>query len=388
MPVAAPRIATPPSTYLLRAGLIGTLAFAVYGLTWLGMAPNRLLPGQPVSAVQALGLAAHGVIALALFAEIAALRSRGAAVAAVILVAALALTLWETGAAAKVLLHDRPPAARAYFGAGFWLACAAMVGLAFEHGREAGRFAVPAIAALILAIVAAGILAGRFDSLSLMVEYKARMASVHAAFQQHIVLSLSALVLAVLVALPLGWASFRSERIEALVNAVLSAVQVTPAIALFGLLIPLLAGLLAAAPRLRGLGLSAIGPAPALIGVSIYLALPLLRGLVSGLRATEPAVVEAAQAMGMTEARMMIEVRVPLGLPILVGALRVAAVQSIGLMVLGGLIGAGGLGAIVFEGMSQLAPDLIVLGAIPIVGLALAVDAGMVGLNRAFGSSQ
>ena len=162
----------------------------------------------------------------------------------------------------------------------------------------------------------------------------------------------------------------------------------TPAIALFGLLIPLLAGLLAAAPRLRGLGLSAIGPAPALIGVSIYLALPLLRGLVSGLRATEPAVVEAAQAMGMTEARMMIEVRVPLGLPILVGALRVAAVQSIGLMVLGGLIGAGGLGAIVFEGMSQLAPDLIVLGAIPIVGLALAVDAGMVGLNRAFGSSQ
>ena len=138
----------------------------------------------------------------------------------------------------------------------------------------------------------------------------------------------------------------------------LATVQVIPALALFGLLIPVLAALLSAVPALRSLGLGAIGPAPALIGVAVYLALPLLRGLVTGLRATDPAVVEAAQAMGMTELRITLEVRIPLGLPILMSALRVAAVQSIGLMTLGGLIGAGGLGAVVFEGMSQLAADL------------------------------
>ena len=245
---------------------------------------------------------------------------------------------------------------------------------------------MPAIAALILAIVAAGVLAGRFDSLSLMVEYKARMASVHAAFQQHIVLSLSALVLAVLVALPLGWASFRSERIEALVNAVLSAVQVTPAIALFGS-IPLLAGLLSGTEAARPRALRhrpGAGPDRRL-DLSCAAALARSRQRLARDRARRR---RSRAGDGHDRGAQMIEVRVPLGLPILVGALRVAAVQSIGLMVLGGLIGAGGLGAIVFEGMSQLAPDLIVLGAIPIVGLALAVDAGMVGLNRAFGSSQ
>jgi osmoprotectant transport system permease protein len=107
------------------------------------------------------------------------------------------------------------------------------------------------------------------------------------------------------------------------------------------------------------------------------LALPLLRGIVSGLKATDPSVVEAAQAMGMTDLRTTLDIRIPLGLPILMGALRVAAVQSIGLTTLGGLIGAGGLGAIVFTGMSQFAADLIILGSIPIVLLALAVDSGL-----------
>jgi osmoprotectant transport system permease protein len=85
----------------------------------------------------------------------------------------------------------------------------------------------------------------------------------------------------------------------------------------------------------------------------------------------------------MTEMRTTLEVRIPLGLPILMSALRVAAVQSIGLMTLGGLIGAGGLGAIVFEGMSQLASDLIILGAIPIVILALIADMGLAWVSGA-----
>jgi osmoprotectant transport system permease protein len=165
--------------------------------------------------------------------------------------------------------------------------------------------------------------------------------------------------------------------VETLANAVLGITQVTPALALFGLLIPLFAALVAAVPALRDLGIRAIGPAPALIGVAAYLALPLLRGLVSGLRSADPAAVEAARAMGFTEGRITREVRVPLALPVLIGALRVAAVQSVGLVTLGGLIGAGGLGAIVFEGMAQFAGDLILLGALPVVVLALLTDAAL-----------
>jgi osmoprotectant transport system permease protein len=374
----------------VRLGLLAALVAAICGLTWLSIAPNRLLPGQPIGAVRALGFLAPGIVILAVAAEIAGLlRVAGHGISVALLLAAIALALAGAGLAADRFLEGQPHFARAMLGPGFWLTIAALVGLAFEHGRlTTFRFA-PAIVVLWLgAILSIGWGTGLFDHLSLAVEYKARMAAVDAAIAQHVVLSASALAIASVIALTLGWVSFRSPSAEATVNAVLGAVQVTPAIALFGLLIPLLSSVLVAVPGLRSFGLAAVGPAPALIGVAVYLALPLLRGFVSGLKAADPAVVEAAQAMGMSEARTILDVRVPLGLPILIGAFRVAAVQSIGLMVLGGLIGAGGLGAVVFEGMSQLAADLILLGAIPIIALALAVDAAMVGLAKVFGYPQ
>jgi osmoprotectant transport system permease protein len=371
------------SARLLRLGL-GLIAIAaLYGLSWLALAPNRLLPGEPVSAPQALGLMAH--LAAFLIAISGFLGGRPAvhAMAIAALLLALVLALIGTGLSAKDLLQGRPPPARVSLGPGFWSSLAAIVLLALEHARAMqARWVSAVILTCVGAILVAGFMTGTFDHLSLVVEYKARLASVHLAFYRHIGLALGALALALTIALPLGWAAFRIPRVEAVANAVLGAVQVTPAIALFGLLVPLLAALLSAAPALREIGIGAVGPAPALIGVAVYVALPLLRGLISGLRATDPAAVEAAQAMGMTHARTVAEIRIPLGLPILIGAVRVAAVQSIGLMTLGGLIGAGGLGAIVFEGMSQLAADLILLGAIPIVGLALVVDMGMAWVNR------
>jgi osmoprotectant transport system permease protein len=367
---------------LQGALVVGALA-AFYGLSWLAVAPNRLLPGQPVSAVQAIGPVIHGVGALTVAAALLPARRFGLA-SLVCLGAALALMFVGTGAGAKLALQGHPPAARAMLGAGFWCGTAALVALAVERARRIGfPWAVPATLLTIGGLVVVGSVLGWFEGVSLMVEYRARLSALSMAAGQHIVLSLGALALSIAIAAPLGWAALRSRRFEATADVVLATIQVTPALALFGLLIPILAALLRAAPELRSFGLGAIGPAPALIGVAVYLALPLLRGLVSGLRATDPAVVESAQAMGMTEMRTTLEVRIPLGLPILMSALRVAAVQSIGLMTLGGLIGAGGLGAIVFEGMSQLASDLIILGAIPIVILALIADMGLAWLSGA-----
>jgi osmoprotectant transport system permease protein len=230
-------------------------------------------------------------------------------------------------------------------------------------------------------MILTGAALGVFDRLSLMVEWRARHGAIQAALMQHVALAMAALALALLVAVPLGILAFRSPRADAVIGAGLNAFQVVPAIALFGLLIPLLAALLSGLPALRSMGLGAIGATPALIGVAIYVALPLTRGVAGGLRAADPAAVEAARAMGMTQARITREVRLPLGLPVLAAAIRVAAVQSIGLVTLGGLIGAGGLGAVVFEGMSQLAADLILLGALPIVALALLADAFLSGLE-------
>ncbi|HEY8380603.1 MAG TPA: ABC transporter permease subunit [Microvirga sp.] len=318
-----------------------------------------------------------GILPVFVAGAVVACRQQAGPMALGLTLAALVLMLAATGGAAERLLDGRPPAARVALGAGFWVALAALLSLTAEIARQGAPWLRLVGLGAGAAAVLGGAALGLFDSLSLMAEYRARMDGVHGALRQHLVLSGSALLLALLLALPLGWAAFHSRRVEAAANAALGAVQVTPAIALFGLLIPLLSALLAWWPDLRRLGLGAIGPAPALIGVAVYVALPLLRGLVAALRSVDPAILEAARAMGMTESRVTADVRLPLGLPILVGAVRVAAVQSIGLMTLGGLIGAGGLGAIVFEGMAQFAPDLILLGALPVVALALATDAGL-----------
>jgi osmoprotectant transport system permease protein len=332
-------------------------------LGFIGVAPNRLLPGEGVSAMAAMGF--WLVVPVALLGLGAWRRLPGWAGAAAAGLAVVAM-LGLAGMAAAERLADLAPAARASFGAGFWVAVAAGLALVAMRGAWMG-----------LAVAAGAVMLwwlGWLDRLSLVVEATARADALRAAIWTHLALAGAALALALLVAVPLAWAGFRRPRIGAVMGAALSGVQVVPAIALFALLIPLLAALLRAVPALREWGLGAVGWLPAVLATAAYLALPLWRSLSGGLAAADPAAVQAAEAMGMTEGRILVEVRLPLALPVFAGGLRVAVVQAIGLVTLGGLVGAGGLGALVFEGLSQFATDLMLLGALPILVLALAAD--------------
>jgi osmoprotectant transport system permease protein len=344
------------------------------------------LPGQPVAAVDAFGALWTLAFAASLVVAVAMTHSRAPAArsaALALLMAALLGLIAATGAAAADLLAGRPLSARVTLGSGFWLFAGSTLVLISQAvlrlGRSAGMAAVLVLS--VGSILLAGV--GLLSALSLAVEYRARADQVHAAVGRHLSLALMALGLSFLVTAPLAWLGFRSRKAEAAIGGVMSAVQVMPAIALFALLVPLLSLLLNAAPILRAAGLQAIGPTPAVIGIAAYLALPLLRALIASLRAANPATVEAARAMGMGEARLTWDIRVPLGLPILSAGLRIAAVQSIGLTALAALIGAGGLGAVIFEGMAQFASDLILLGAIPVICLALLADALLRGMEIA-----
>jgi osmoprotectant transport system permease protein len=341
-------------------------------LPWLVVAPNRLLPGAPQSALAALGwpvVLAAGLLLLAVPRRVPDWLGALAALAASLLM------LGATGHAAGQQLAELAPAARAGLGAGFWIAMVAALALAAVRAAPLPGVAKVVMALALLAGLGALLQAGSLDSLSLLVEYRARAEAVQAALWRHLALAAAALALALAVAVPLGWLGFRHRRLGGLLGAAFAGVQVVPAIALFALLIPLLAALLAAVPALRGLGLGAIGPTPAVLATAAYLALPLWRSVAGGLAAADPAAVEAAQALGMTEGRIAREVRLPLALPVFAGGLRLALVQAIGLVTLGGLVGAGGLGALVFEGLAQFATDLMLLGALPIVLLALLADA-------------
>lgn len=146
------------------------------------------------------------------------------------------------------------------------------------------------------------------------------------------------------------------------------------AIALFGLLIAPLAGLAAAIPWLAEHGVSGIGLAPAIVALVLYALLPLVRSVVAGLESVPDSVVESAQGMGMTRSQLFFRVQVPIAMPLILSGIRIIAVQTVGLAVVAALIGAGGLGAIMFQGLLSSALDLVLLGVIPVIVMAVMVD--------------
>lgn len=371
-----------PLSLVAALGWVCALAacLAAWPISWpapcpvLRLAANRLVVGAAIAGPEGLGDWLGAILGTgALGAGLLAVKDgRPAALIGLLLLSSAAFLLaLGLGAGAARALAGQPPAARVGLGAGSWGAVALLagaIGLAVQRSR------VPGLGILVPILLVGGLGVaghrGAFDALSLAVEYAARRSDVNAALLQHLVLAAGALLLAGLVTLLLSlW-----RRGQGLVEALMAGIQVVPAVALLGALVALVSGLLRAVPALRDLGLSALGAGPALIGIAAYLLLPLWRGLATALRAPDPAVIDAATGLGLTARQILLRLRLPLGAPILIGALRVAAVQSLGLATLGALIGAGGLGRIVFDGMAQFAPDLILLGALPIVALSLATE--------------
>ncbi|CAO4140970.1 Glycine betaine uptake system permease protein YehY [Methylorubrum aminovorans] len=365
---------------LVAAALLPT---ALLLLPLLHLAPNRLVSGTPVAAADALGGWLWPCLALAALGPGLLAAGRGkvtAGLAGLACLGALALLLAGLGTGAAELTAGKSLATRARLASGTW---AGMVALVAALTLAARRARLPG-AGLTASAGAAGLLAclwmtDRLDAISLAVELRARSDTLGVALRDHLVLTLGALGLA--AGLTVGLTLWRRGR--GTVELAVSGVQVVPAVALLGGLVAALSALLAAVPVLRTYGLSALGGLPALIGIAAYLLLPLWRGQQAARRAASPAHLAAADALGLTPHQILASVRLPLGAPLLVGGLRVAAVQALGLATLGALVGAGGLGTLVFDGMAQFAPDLILLGALPIIALSLATEAALGGLETA-----
>lgn len=123
------------------------------------------------------------------------------------------------------------------------------------------------------------------------------------------------------------------------------------------------------------MGIAGTGLAPALIALVLYALLPLVRGVVAGLNQVPRDVLESARAMGMNSRQRFCAVQLPLALPVFLRSLRVVMVQTVGMAVIAALIGAGGFGALVFQGLLSSAVDLVLLGVVPVVVLAVLIDA-------------
>jgi osmoprotectant transport system permease protein len=277
--------------------------------------------------------------------------------------------------------------ARVSLGGGFW-ALAGLTSLAAADalqrlgGSPAARAA--ALAALGLPLLAL-LLAGQLDALSLLKEYSNRAEVFQAAGWRHLQIVGAALLPALLIGLPLGVWAARSDRLARPLFGLLNIIQTLPSIALFGLLIAPLAALAAWLP---GWGIAGIGLLPALIALALYALLPVVHGMAAGLRQVPAAVLDAGLGMGLTRRQLFWQVALPLAAPLLVSGLRVTVVQLIGLAVVAALIGAGGFGALVFQGLAGSALDLVLLGVLPVVVMALVADAGLAWLGSVLAGSR
>ncbi|HTU42285.1 MAG TPA: ABC transporter permease [Candidatus Aquilonibacter sp.] len=176
-------------------------------------------------------------------------------------------------------------------------------------------------------------------------------------------------LLAILVGIPLGIMSARWPAWNKPVLGTANIIQTIPSLALFGFLLPV-PWLGDRADRL------------AILALTLYALLPIIRNTYTGIRGVDPAVVEAGRGMGLTTNQLLFQVELPLASSVIVSGIRIAVVISVGLATIAAAIGAGGLGEFIFRGLAMVNNQLILAGAIPAAVLALSADFGLGWLER------
>ncbi len=177
----------------------------------------------------------------------------------------------------------------------------------------------------------------------------------------HLALVFMAMTIAILIGVPLGTMFIQRATLRTIALGVASVFQTLPSLALFGFLIPI--------PFIGG-----IGRRTAIVALVLYALLPILRNTYVGLAGIDPAVLEAAEAMGMTNRQILWRVRMPLALTVILAGIRTATVLTIGIATIAAAIGAGGLGTFIFRGVAMVSDPVILAGAIPAALLAILAD--------------
>ena len=189
---------------------------------------------------------------------------------------------------------------------------------------------------------------------------------------EHIVLVAISSAIAVLIGVTVGIAATRRATVRRASLTIANVLQTIPSLALFGFLLPI--------PLIGG-----IGKRTAIISLVLYSILPILRNTIVGIASVDRPVREAAIAMGMTDQQLLRMVELPLAAPTILAGVRIALVTNIGTAVIAAVIGGGGLGVLIFRGVSSVDTLQILAGAVPAAALALIADGGMGMLERRIG---
>jgi osmoprotectant transport system permease protein len=357
---------------------------AVVALPFLRVAANRMVSGEPVffwALLQgpAAMLAAWLTTLLLILVSSCCLKSSKALLWVQIgtAFASMAMLLAVAGAYASHVAATQSPYARTSLGGAWWVLMVVlwlMVQNASQHLQVKLRVRLGLLAAIVL-FVGWILLSGWCNDLSIMKEYANRSEMFATAVAQHMLIVLLAILPTILIGVPLGWWMHKARAAQQFIFPVLNVIQTIPSIASFGLLMAPLAWLATTFPALARASISGVGMAPGVIALMLYALLPVVRGTLAGLEQVPSSAVNAARGMGMSSAQVFTQVELPLALPVVLSGVRTATVAAVGLASVTALIGAGGLGAIMFEGLFSSAQDLVLLGVLPIVALSVITDA-------------
>jgi osmoprotectant transport system permease protein len=171
---------------------------------------------------------------------------------------------------------------------------------------------------------------------------------------EHIKLTLIALVISAVIGILIGILTWRHSKLANLIINFANFIQAIPSLAFLTLMVPLFG----------------LGDMPATIALIVRALMPIIRNTYVGIKGVDPAIIEAARGMGMTEVQILLKVRLPLALPVIMAGIRTAGVLLVGIATIASLIGAGGLGEILFLGITTMNTDFILAGAIPVAFLA------------------
>jgi osmoprotectant transport system permease protein len=179
-------------------------------------------------------------------------------------------------------------------------------------------------------------------------------------------LAVSGAMIGIFTAVPLGIFISRRPKISAYVIDIAGMLYTIPSLAMLGFLLPFLG----------------LGWMPAIIALVIYSWLPVLRNTCAGLATVDPAVKEAALGMGATQSQLLLKIELPLALPVIMASVRTVAVLTVGVATLGALVGAGGLGELIFTGISMMDNNMLIAGTIPVAAMAVLFDQSLGYMER------
>lgn len=349
------------------------VAYGTSLLPLLTFRANRIVPGEPRALWAALPATQATILiaALALSGLIILFRTPIALRLVTAAVMLLAIAFFA-GLAASNLTPAGNSYARISPASGFWVLLFAYALVAADAIARLQPKPVLRVAFLAVAIagIATILLSGWWDNLSILKEYASRADVFWLEAGKHITLAIGSLIAAVVVGVPLGVLCHRVAPLRASVLNTLNLIQTIPSIALFGILIAPLGWIALNVPGASALGIRGIGAAPAFVALFLYSLLPVVANTVVGLAGIPREANEAARGVGMTDAQRLFRIEFPLAMPVILTGIRIVLVQNIGLATIAALIGGGGFGVFVFQGIGQTAMDLVLLGAVPTVALA------------------